>query len=41
MRIIRDTGKSFDIENFLSKPLVAHFLSTLVEDSPRDSPVWF
>lgn len=40
MRIIRDTGRSFDLEDFLSKPLVAH-LSTVVEDSPRDSPVWF
>lgn len=40
MRFIRDTGRSFDIENFLSMPFVAH-LSTLVEDSPRDSPVWF
>jgi hypothetical protein len=40
MRIIRDTGRSFDLENFLSMPLVAH-LSTAAEDSPRDSPVWF
>lgn len=40
MRIIRDTGKSFDLENFLSMPLVAH-LSTMAEDSARDSPVWF
>ncbi|OZM58000.1 pyridoxamine 5-phosphate oxidase [Lottiidibacillus patelloidae] len=36
----RDTGRSFDLENFLSMPLVAH-LSTVAEDSPRDSPVWF
>ncbi|WP_332634951.1 pyridoxamine 5'-phosphate oxidase family protein [Halalkalibacter flavus] len=40
MRIIRDTGRSFDLESFLSMPLVAH-LSTVAEGSPRDSPVWF
>ncbi|MCT8140315.1 pyridoxamine 5'-phosphate oxidase family protein [Anaerobacillus sp. CMMVII] len=40
MQIIRDTRRSFDLEQFLSKPLVAH-LSTLVEEFPRDSPVWF
>lgn len=40
MKIIRDTGRSFDLEEFLSMPLVAH-LSTVVEDAPRDSPVWF
>ncbi|MCR6111989.1 pyridoxamine 5'-phosphate oxidase family protein [Bacillus sp. A301a_S52] len=40
MRIITDTGRSFDLEKFLSIPLVAH-LSTMTEESPRDSPVWF
>ncbi|WP_179298686.1 pyridoxamine 5'-phosphate oxidase family protein [Evansella halocellulosilytica] len=40
MRIIRDTGRSFDLDKFLSMPLVAH-LSTVAEDLPRDSPVWF
>ncbi|WP_229721295.1 pyridoxamine 5'-phosphate oxidase family protein [Pontibacillus salipaludis] len=40
MKIIKDTGKSFNLENLLAKPLVAH-LSTVVEDAPRDSPVWF
>ena len=40
MRIIRDTGRSFDLDKFLSMPLVAN-LSTVAKDSPRDSPVWF
>ncbi|PPA71161.1 pyridoxamine 5-phosphate oxidase [Jeotgalibacillus proteolyticus] len=38
--MIQDTGKSFDLEKFLSLPLVAH-LSTVKDDSPRHSPVWF
>lgn len=40
MRIIRFRGKSFDLDNFLKKPLFAH-LSTMSEEGPRDSPVWF
>ncbi|MBU9722752.1 MULTISPECIES: pyridoxamine 5'-phosphate oxidase family protein [Bacillaceae] len=40
MQIIRDTGRSFDLEAFLTKPLVAH-LSTVDGDTPKDSPVWF
>ncbi|ADU29549.1 pyridoxamine 5'-phosphate oxidase family protein [Evansella cellulosilytica] len=40
MDIIRDTGRSFDLETFLLKPLVAH-LSTVDIDVPKDSPVWF
>ncbi|MFD2640187.1 pyridoxamine 5'-phosphate oxidase family protein [Piscibacillus salipiscarius] len=40
MKVIKDTRKSFDLEELLSKPLVAH-LSTVEEDTPKDSPVWF
>jgi hypothetical protein len=32
--------KDFEIENVLSKPLMAH-LSTVEDGAPRDSPVWF
>jgi len=32
--------KDFDIEPILAKPLMAH-LSTIENDEPRDSPVWF
>ncbi|MGM0829216.1 MAG: pyridoxamine 5'-phosphate oxidase family protein [Bacillota bacterium] len=39
MKII--TGnKSFDLDEFLKKPLFAH-LSTLSKERPRESPVWF
>ncbi|MFN7249634.1 MAG: pyridoxamine 5'-phosphate oxidase family protein [Anaerobacillus sp.] len=40
MKIIKDKRRSFDLEEFLNKPLFAH-LSTVVGDEPRDSPVWF
>ncbi|CAH8770417.1 pyridoxamine 5'-phosphate oxidase family protein [Paenibacillus dendritiformis] len=40
MRIIRFGGRSFDLDTFLKKPLFAH-LSTMSEEGPRDSPVWF
>jgi hypothetical protein len=32
--------KDFEIEDVLSKPLMAH-LSTFEDGTPRDSPVWF
>ena len=32
--------KDFEIEDVLSKPLMAH-LSTVENGAPRDSPVWF
>lgn len=32
--------KDFEIENVLTKPLMAH-LSTVENGAPRDSPVWF
>lgn len=40
MKIITDKRRSFDLNDFLTKPLFAH-LSTVVEGLPRDSPVWF
>lgn len=40
MKIIKDKKRSFDLEQFLAKPLFAH-LSTVEEDFPRGSPVWF
>ncbi|ARK29827.1 pyridoxamine 5'-phosphate oxidase family protein [Halalkalibacter krulwichiae] len=40
MKIIRDKKRSFDLDAFLHKPLFAH-LSTVADDAPRDSPVWF
>ena len=32
--------KDFEIEDVLYKPLMAH-LSTVEDEAPRDSPVWF
>lgn len=40
MRVIRDSPKSVDLEEFLARPLFAH-LATGSEDGPRESPVWF
>lgn len=40
MKIIMDNNPTFDLDEFLTKPLFAH-LSTMVDDAPRDSPVWF
>lgn len=40
MRIIRDKNRSFDLDDFLQKPLFAH-LATVSELGPRESPVWF
>ncbi|MDA8354369.1 MAG: pyridoxamine 5'-phosphate oxidase family protein [Firmicutes bacterium] len=40
MQIIRDTKRSFDLAEFLTRPLFAH-LATVCEQGPRDSPVWF
>lgn len=40
MKIIKDKKRSFNLEQFLAKPLFAH-LSTVEENLPRDSPVWF
>lgn len=40
MKIIMDRKRSFDLGEFLGKPLFAH-LSTICDDGPRDSPVWF
>ena len=40
MRVIKDRPRSVDIDEFLSKPLVAH-LATASGYGPRDSPVWF
>lgn len=39
MEIIKG-NRSFSIDEFLKKPLFAH-LSTLSEEGPRESPVWF
>ncbi|WP_223700008.1 pyridoxamine 5'-phosphate oxidase family protein [Sutcliffiella deserti] len=33
-------NRSFDLEEFLTKPFFAH-LSTASSEGPRDSPVWF
>ncbi|MGP4074747.1 pyridoxamine 5'-phosphate oxidase family protein [Halobacillus sp. K22] len=33
-------NRSFDLDEFLKKPLFAH-LSTLSKEGPRESPVWF
>lgn len=41
MRVIRDGSRgSFDLDEFLSRPLFAH-LATASEHGPRHSPVWF
>jgi hypothetical protein len=33
-------GNSFDIDEFLGRPLIAH-LATTSADGPRESPLWF
>jgi hypothetical protein len=49
MKIVRETGSHFDLDeegarrllaDLLSRPLFAH-LATASEDGPRESPVWF
>jgi hypothetical protein len=40
LRIVGKKANSFDLEEFLSRPLFAH-LSTNSESGPRGSPVWF
>lgn len=49
MKIVRDTGSRFDLDEegahqlmkeILSRPLFAH-LATHSEEGPRESPVWF
>lgn len=40
MRIVGTRADSFELEEFLARPLFAH-LSTNSESGPRDSPVWF
>ncbi len=41
MQVIRDGSRgTFDLEEFLSRPLFAH-LATASEHGPRESPVWF
>lgn len=39
MEIIRG-NRSFNLDEFLKKPLFAH-LSTLSQEGPRESPVWY
>jgi nitroimidazol reductase NimA-like FMN-containing flavoprotein (pyridoxamine 5'-phosphate oxidase superfamily) len=40
MRVIRDRPKSVDLDEFLSRPLLAH-LATASDQGPCESPVWF
>lgn len=40
MRLIRDRPRSVELDEFLARPLFAH-LATVVDGSPRESPVWF
>ena len=40
MKVIRDRPRGVDLDEFLSRPLLAH-LATTCEQGPRDSPVWF
>ncbi|WP_202410201.1 pyridoxamine 5'-phosphate oxidase family protein [Pontibacillus yanchengensis] len=40
MEIIRNSRGHYDLDEFLKKPLFAH-LSTVENDVPKDSPVWF
>jgi hypothetical protein len=39
LKIIRG-NRSFNLDEFLKKPLFAH-LSTISQEGPRESPVWF
>jgi hypothetical protein len=39
MKIIKGS-RSFDLDEFLKEPLFAH-LSTMSDEGPRDSPVWY
>ncbi|MGI0072159.1 MAG: pyridoxamine 5'-phosphate oxidase family protein [Thermoplasmata archaeon] len=40
MRITRDERAQFDLDEFLSRPLLAH-LATGSEDGARESPLWY
>jgi Pyridoxamine 5'-phosphate oxidase len=40
MRTIRDRPRSVEVDEFLSRPLIAH-LATSSPEGPRESPVWF
>ncbi|XEC96527.1 pyridoxamine 5'-phosphate oxidase family protein [Paenibacillus tarimensis] len=40
MKIIRDRSRSFELNEFLKRPLFAH-LATASDEGPRESPVWF
>jgi hypothetical protein len=40
MRVIRDRPRSVDLDEFLSRPLLAH-LATASDKGPCESPVWF
>ena len=40
VEIIRDDRATFDLAEFLGRPLFAHLSTTSVE-GPRDSPLWF
>ncbi|WP_042360482.1 pyridoxamine 5'-phosphate oxidase family protein [Geomicrobium sp. JCM 19055] len=41
MEIIRDRSSSFNLNEFLQKPLFAHLSTLTKENHPRESPVWF
>jgi Pyridoxamine 5'-phosphate oxidase len=40
LRVICDRPRSVDLDEFLSRPLIAH-LATSSDEGPRESPVWF
>ena len=40
MKLIHDRRRTVDLEEFLSRPLLAH-LASASEEGPRESPVWF
>ncbi len=40
MKILRDRGRPYDLDEFLKQPLFAHLATQSVEGA-RDSPCWF
>ncbi|AXF58015.1 pyridoxamine 5'-phosphate oxidase family protein [Salicibibacter kimchii] len=39
--MIRDRNRSFNLNEFLQKPLFAHLSTSTKDHNPRESPVWF
>jgi hypothetical protein len=40
MKLLRDEGARFDLDEFLSRPLMVHW-ATGTPDGARESPLWY